>query len=622
MPQRAPLQMAQLPDDLTALSIEQLLDIRITSVARVEQDIFTAPASIEVITHRELMRSGVQNLPQALRLVPGVQVARIDGRQWAIATRGFNSGLSDKLEVRLNGRTLYTPLFSGVIWEFLDQPIDDIERIEVIRGPGAALWGANAVNGVINIVTRSARDTQGSRLSLRGGSAQEYRGYVRHTAEVGERGAVRLYVQSQSWDNSDHGTTDGSLDERRIHSGGLQADLSLSERDELMLTLDGTSSEMGSVPARQGEQETMQGTAMVVRWARTFNARSDLQLQLSADYFDRDIPGHFGEVRRQVEVDVKHRFRPARAHELVWGMGARRSSDQIRNSPAVIFEPDALDLDYFNLYAQDRIDLSPSLELTVGSRLEHNDYTGFEIQPSLRLGWTLNDRHFLWSSLAQASRAPNRVDRDFVVPGPEPGSFVVVDNDSFQTEVARVAEVGWRTRPLDRLSLSATVFYADYDDLRGIGRNGDGAPIVSNEGEGRSFGTELGASWQPVPELDLRLGYSYLNLDFGPREGSPDTSIEPANQNDPVHQANFRIAWEPTLKLTGFAHLRFVDELPDTGTPAYTELDIEWRYRLTEAISIAVGGRNLLDNAHPEFNNGSQALVGRSGHAELRWDFQ
>jgi len=619
--QNAPLEMAQLPADLTELSLEQLLDIQVTSVARTEQDLFTAPAAIDVITHRDLMRSGAQNLPQALRMATGLQVAQINGRQWAIAARGFNSGLSDKLEVRLNGRTLYTPLFSGVIWEFLDQPLDDIERIEVIRGPGAALWGANAMNGVINIVTRSAQDASARRVSAGGGSSRLYRAYARHTVQAGEDGAVRFFVQSQSWDNTENGTRPESRDDRDIHSGGMQANLTLSERDDLLVTLDGTTSEMGSDQAREGEPETMQGAALVARWVRRFNPQSDVQLQFSADYFDRDIPGFFGEIRRQVELDVKHRWQPLADHDLVWGLGARRSSDDIRNSEAVIFEPRKRDLDYFNLYAQDRIALSPAVELTAGARLEHNDYTGIEFQPNLRLGWRLSERHFLWSALAQASRAPNRVDRDYIVPGPEPGTFVVIANDSFESEVARVAELGWRSRPLDHLTVSLAGFYADYGELRGIGRNADGDPIVGNEGEGRSLGGELSLSWQPVSNLELHMGYSYLDLEFHPRDGSQDPSIEPANENDPTHQANLRAIWEASSKLTGFAHLRFVDELPDLRTPAYTQLDVEWQYRLTDQISIAVGGRNLLDSTHPEFNDGSQALVERSGHAELRWDF-
>lgn len=620
-PRSPPFEVAQLPDDLTELSIEQLLDIQVTSVARTEQNLFTAPAAIDVITHRDLMRSGAQNLPQALRMATGLQVAQINGRQWAIAARGFNSGLSDKLEVRLNGRTLYTPLFSGVIWEFLDQPLDDIERIEVIRGPGAALWGANAMNGVINIVTRSAQESGGSRVAVGGGSSRLYRSYARHTMQVGEQGAVRVFVQSQSWDNTENGTMAESRDERDIHSGGMQADLSLSERDDLLVTLDGTTTDMGSSQAREGESETMQGAALVTRWTRKFNPQSDVQLQLSADYFDRDIPGHFGEIRRQAELDVKHRWQPAPGHDLVWGLGARRSSDDIRNSAAVIFEPASRNLDYFNLYAQDRIALSGDLELTAGARLEHNDYTGVEFQPNLRLGWQLGERQFLWSALAQASRAPNRVDRDFVVPGPEPGTFVVVANDSFESEIARVAELGWRSRPLDNLTVSLTAFYADYDDLRGIGFNADGDPVVGNEGEGHSIGGELSLSWQPVSNIEMHLGYSYLDLEFHPSKGSQDPSIEAANENDPTHQANLRVIWDVSPKLTGFAHLRFVDALPDLQTPAYTQLDMEWQYRLTDGISIAVGGRNLLDREHPEFNDGSQALVERSGHVELRWDF-
>ena len=606
--------LASLPDDLTQLPLESLLAIEVTSVSRASQQLASAPSSIQVISRTQLRQSGAQSLPEALRQVTGLQVAQIDGRSWAISARGFNSALSDKLEVRLDGRSLYTPLFSGVLWEFQDVPMDLIERIEVIRGPGASLWGANAVNGVINIVTRSAQDTLGTRLAIGAGDELERRASVQH-GQATANGAWRLYLQTRDWDATTSGSGATSHDSRETASAGWRADLTLTPRDELLISLDATDASMGSAQARPGTRETQAGAVALLRWSRRYGERSDHQLQVSYDYFDRDIPGYYGEIREQIDLDFRHRWQPWAAHDLVWGLGFRLSQDQIRNSAAVIFDPAASSLHLFNLFLQDRISLGESLEFTAGARIERNDFTGTEVQPTLRLSWQPGSRDSFWTSLSRASRTPNRVDRDFEIPG------LIVTNDSFRAEQAEVAEIGWRRQVSASFSLDLSGFYADYRRLRGIGLSANQEPIVSNEGSGHGSGLELTMQWLPSNHLQVRAGYSYLDLSFRAREGSIDTSIANANQNDPRHQALLHLSWSGPGGTIVDAGLRYVGELVDPGTPSYTELDVHLVRPLSASLELSLRGRNLLQPTHPEFNDGSGALIERSVHAGLRWSF-
>lgn len=606
-----------LPDDLTYLSLEDLLNIQVTSVSRVAESISGAAASIQVVTAEDISRSGARNLPEALQLITGVQIARIDARQYAITTRGFNGSIADKLEVRLDGRSLYTALFSGVLWEAQDPPLEDIDRIEVIRGPGASLWGANAVNGVINIVTKSAADTHGGHLTLSGGDERRYHLLARHGLELGERGDLRVYAQTRKIDASVQADGSESRDAREISSAGLRADLSLNARDQLMLSLNGQDTRYDNASVAPDMRETVRGLDLIARFTRRYSADSDVQLQFNYDRLLRNIPGQFGEQRDQFDVDLRHRWAPGKTHELIWGAGFRRSMDDIRNSDIIIFDPASSSLDTFNVFLQDRIRLSETLTLTLGSKFEHNDYTGFEYQPSARISWLLSDSQTLWAALSRASRSPNRVDRDLAVP-----SVGLIVNDSFESERAKVAEFGWRGRLGAKLSLDLSTFYAEYDKLRGFAFTPQGENFLSNEGAGRSYGAEFTAVWALQPNLRLWLGYTYLNVDFAAYPGSQDFNIAISNQNDPRHQAQVRLVWDPTPRWRAHAQLRYVGPLLDPGTKAYTELDLHLSYALRPNLQLELTGRNLLDRSHPEFNDGSGANIERAISAGIRWDLR
>lgn len=608
-------ELAALPQDLTRLSLEDLLSIQVTSVSRVAEDLSDAPAAIRVITARDIARSGARNLPELLQLINGVQVARINGRSWAVASRGFNASTSDKLEVRLDGRTLYTPLFSGVVWELQDPPLESIDRIEVIRGPGASLWGANAVNGVINIISKSADETPGSSLMLRAGDELKRQVYARQGQDFGAAGAWRIYAQSRATGPTAMSAEGGFNDFHEISSAGIRGDLSLTPRDELMLSANIQDAEMGSSSSPDAP-ETMRAGDLIARWTRRHSDRSDFQLQLNLDKSWRHAPTSFGEERTQVDLEFRQRQQLGR-HELVWGVGARRSMDQIENGVAIYFDPDNSDLATYNIFLQDRLPLGRSLNLTLGSKFEHNEYTGWEIQPSARLAWRAGPRQMLWAAVSRAARSPNRLDRDLgvILEGPD-----FVTNDSFRAERALVAELGWRWRLSPDLSLEMSSHYADYDQLRGVSFTPAGELVVSNSGYGRGYGTELDLLWAPQAGWRLWLGYSFLDLRYQAYPDSNDINIDGNNENDPQQQVKLRGSWDfsPRLQLNG--QFRWVDRLPDRGTPDYAQLNLYLTYSLRPTLQLQFGGRNLLEAEHPEFGDANGPQVEREVFAGLRWE--
>ncbi len=610
-----PSQLAALPEDLTRLSLEDLLNIQVTSVSRVAEDMSDAPAAIRVLTSSDIARSGARNLPELLQLISGVQVARINGRSWAVASRGFNASTSDKLEVRLDGRTLYTPLFSGVVWELQDPPLDSIDRIEVIRGPGASLWGANAVNGVINIISKPANETLGSSLLLRAGDELKRQVYARQGQDFGAAGAWRIYAQTRATGPSGMPQPAGWNDSHEISSAGIRGDLSLSPRDELMVSANIQDAEMGveSTPSRP---ETMRAGDLILRWNRRQSEHSDFQLQFNLDKSWRHAPTSFGEERTQIDLEFRHRQQLGR-HELVWGVGARRSMDQIENGVAIFFDPANSDLDTYNVFLQDRLPLGEQLNLTLGSKFEHNEYTGLEIQPSLRLSWRPGPQRMFWAAISRAARSPNRLDRDLgvILEGPD-----FVTNDRFEAERAVVGELGWRQRLSADLSLEMSSHYADYDLLRGVSIRDADSFVVSNNGHGRGYGAELDLLWAPQANWRLWLGYTYLNLRYGPYADRLDITIESGNETDPQQQVKMRGSWDirPRLQLNG--QFRWVDRLPDRGTPDYAELNLYLTYSLRPTLQLQLGGRNLLDAEHPEFGTTAESQAQREVFAGLRWE--
>jgi iron complex outermembrane receptor protein len=390
------------PADFSRMTIEDLANIEITSVSKKSEPLSAAAAAVFVITREDIRRSGANSIPEILRLAPNLQVARVDASQYAISARGFNSTTANKLLVLIDGRSVYTPLFSGVFWDVQDTMIEDIERIEVISGPGGVQWGSNAVNGVINIVTRRAKDTTGGLVSV-GGGTDERGAAMRYGGRFGENANYRVYAKNF---NRDHTLTErgaNAQDAWRKSQFGFRVDWAKSDDG---VTLQGDVYD-GSIDQAVNADKSIAGGNVLARWNRTLGNGSAVQVQAYYDKTRRFYPGTFGEVLDTYDVDAQHGFKWGKSHDVVWGAGYRLMRDDVTNSAGLAFLPAQRDLRLVNVFVQDTIALAEHLQITLGARLEHNTYTGLEVQPNARLGWTVHENALLWSSVSRAVRTPS-----------------------------------------------------------------------------------------------------------------------------------------------------------------------------------------------------------------------
>ena len=611
---------AKLPEDLTNLSLDSLMNIQVTSVSKRAENLSEAAAAAYVLTGDEIRRSGVRSLPEALRLVPGLTVAQVDAHTWAVAARGFNGTVSDKLEVLLDGRSLYTPFFSGVFWDEKNTFMQDIDRIEVIRGPGATLWGANAVNGVINIVTKSAGDTQGTLVEAGGGG--EINGFagVRHGGKLGDSGHYRAYVQTFRYGENQRVSGAGANDAWDQTQAGFRTDWSSGEKDRF--TVQGDVYD-GSIDTLL--ETRMEGHNLIGRWTRILSDTSDMSLQFFYDHYKRDAPSptvSYVEERDTYDIDFNHRFRWRPKHEILWGGGYRRSSDDIAAVGILQFVPDNLTVETVNLFVQDQIDVTDKLKVTVGSKFEDNDFTGFEVQPSARFAYLLDDTRTVWGAVSRAVRTPNRLDHSLSAP-----PFLINSTD-FESEVVIAYELGYRTQLRDNLSLDTALYYNQYDKLRGI-NNSVAPPTISNEGEGDGYGIEISALWVVNDRWRINAGYNFQHLNIDPKSGSSDTSIESADRNDPHHQFLLRSSWDLRDNWTLDGTLRHVSGLPDqhpTGSSAnvgsYSDLDLRLAWQYSKAMEFAIVGSNLLHASHVEFGTNDPVEMERSVMGTVTWRFE
>jgi iron complex outermembrane receptor protein len=592
--------------ELADLSLEQLSNVVVTTVSRREEKLSRAPASIYVITAQEIRTAGATTIPEALRLAPNLNVARADAVQYAITARGFNNVLANKMLVLIDGRTVYTPLFSGVFWEAQDVMLEDVERIEVISGPGATLWGANAVNGVINVITRSAKDTQGA-LAYFGSGNRETSGAARFGGEVAGV-HYRVYAKSADRDNSELENGTAIRDSAHLQQAGFRADWS---RQSHGVTFQGDAYS-GSVD-QVGPSREISGNNLIARYTQQ-RATGSFTAQAWYDRTDRYHPGAFRETRDTFDLELQHGFRLA-AHSLVWGAGYRESRDEIENSPSQAFMPDAKTLKSSNLFVQDTISLGSDFDLTLGAKAERNSYTGNEFLPSARLSWRLAENQFAWASLARAVRAPSRIDRELFVPGQAP--FVLAGGD-FESEVADVAELGYRAQPTQRLSYSVTAFHHDFDRLRSIGLAG-AQPVFANDLMGTLAGVEAWARFQAAPTLALSGGFVSVHQDSEVRPGGTDLggSGRSSLGNDPDNWLKLRLSWTPTASHALDFFLRHYASLPMPAVPSYTALDARLAWKISEAFEVSLNLQNLTDDKHVEWSN--RVAQPRSAFLRLTW---
>jgi iron complex outermembrane receptor protein len=585
---------AQGSRDLADLSLEELGSIEVTSVSGRAERLADAPASIFVITGEDIRRSGVTSLPEALRLAPNLQVARTNANSYAISARGFNNSIGNKLLVLIDGRTVYTPLFSGVFWNAQDVMLEDIERIEVISGPGATLWGTNAVNGVINVTTRAARDTQGALVS--GGAGNLERGTaVRYGGRLGDNGHFRLYGKYFDRDNTElsNGTpVRDSWDKGQV---GFRADWGAGDRS---FTVQGDAYQGELEQATPGKTR-IDGVNLLGRWNQRLGDGSNLRLQGYYDRTERDQPGVFREDLDILDLEIRHSLKPLGRHAVIWGGGYRYARDEVTNSAALAFLPAERDLNWWNVFVQDEIALRRDLGLTLGTRLESNDYTGVEVLPSVRLAWKPAPDRLVWSAISRAVRSPSRLDRELFAPGSAP--FLLKGGPNFKSEVSNVAELGYRAQASSALTYSLTAFYHKHDRLRSVEPAPGGGLVLDNKIEGSTYGAEAWGNYRVTNGWRLSAGLVLLKQDLRLKPESRDTSGVDALGNDPTHQWMLRSAFDLTPRHEFDVMVRHIGALPDPGVPAYTAVDARLAWRPRRDLELSVTLNNLLDAKHPEF---------------------
>ena len=644
------------PRDFTSLSVEELMNYPVTSVSRHEEKLAEAPAAVYVITPEEIRRSGATSIPEALRLAPGLDVARVDAHDWAISARGFNDIFANKLLVLMDGRSLYTPLFSGVFWDVQDTMLEDIERIEVVRGPGATLWGANAVNGVINIITKSAKETAvpGEKFLITGGGGTEEQGFggVRYSDQVGEHTYFRVYTKYFNRDDSVLPDGYDANDRWRMGRAGFRVDWGDNagpmKSDLNLLTLqgdiyDGRLNQTFNVPAPTppfaasiSDKEQVKGGNVLSRWSHVFSDTSNLELQFYYDRTYRDS-AIFGEDRDTFDLDLQHRFLAGDRNDIVWGAGYRASADRVGNSYTVALDPDHRTTQLFSAFIQDQIALQPERwSLTLGTKLEHNDFTGFEVQPSARLLWTPTPRQSVWASVSRAVRTPSRAEDDIQLRAltRSPGVISLIEGrDSLDSEKLIAYELGYRLQPHAQLSLDLAVFYNTYTDLRSLepqpftpGLPPVYVPLVpSTQYHGETYGFEFTPSWQATDWWRLQAGYSYLQMELHRDSSSLDMLTELDEGRSPRHQFSLRSSFDLPHDVQFDAWVRYVDRLPTLDIPAYVSLDLRLAWRPRKNLELAIVGQNLLDDRHPEFRSSLITTVPteieRSVYGKVTWRF-
>ncbi|MDB6064666.1 MAG: ligand-gated TonB-dependent outer rane channel [Pedosphaera sp.] len=607
---------------LADLSIDELMNIPVTLDTRQPRPLYQSAAAISVLTADDIRRSGAMSIPEALRLVPGLDVARVDSQNWAISARGFNDVFANKLLVMQDGRSIYTPLFSGVFWDVQNPLMEDIDRIEVIRGPGASLWGANAVNGVINIITKSAKETQGFLATAGGGSELNAFGSFQYGGKFGENAYFRVYGQYLNRGDSASPAGGNADDEWQIGQGGFRVDWDASEQNLFTLQGDiyggrlhqtfGTYAPANFPTFSQtvSDDVPVDGGNILGRWAHAFSEDSELKLQLYYDRTERDT-AIFQENRDTYDVDLQHHFKAGDRNDFIWGLGYRISADKIRSTPTVSFDPSRQETHLYSAFAQDEITLLTNrLRLTLGTRLEHNDYTGFEVQPNGRLLWTPGGHQTFWGAVSRAIRTPSRAEVSVTLNQPMP-PFVVATlqgNPDYKSEELTAYEIGYRVEPLPNVSFDLATFYNVYDHLRSLETGTPSAPFpvfipvqAENKLHGETYGFEASVAWQATGWWRLTPAYSLLKTQIHQDADSTDTTSINLDQGaSPQQQFSLRSSMDLPQHVSLDFTLRYVDQLPALNVGSYVAVDVRLGWRPYKNLDLAIVGQNL-GGVHTEF---------------------
>ena len=607
-------------DDLSNLSIEQLANIQVRSASKREEPLSAAPAALYVIDHEQIVRSGAVTIPEMLRLAPNLQVYQQSPAHWVVTARGLNGSpnaqsFSNKLLVLIDGRTVYTPLFSGVYWDLPDLIPDDIERIEVISGPGASLWGANAMNGVINIITRGAGATSGVYADVRGGTVQQAAG-LRFAGQAGEKLSYRVYGRwlRQDADN----TASGASAEDGWHrlGGGFRLDWTPSAKDSITLQGDlfgGRENEPGAA------SEHISGRDLVLRWNRDMAGSQHLQAQVFYDRIQRSSrPNNGSFFVDTYDVDLQHSFDIGSRHQIVWGGGARVAHYDIDGTSGLFFVPDSRDLFLANLFAQDTFAISDAVSLTGGIKAEHDPYVGFSLLPDIRLAVKPGGSTLLWAAVSHAVRSPTPFDEDVQE---RLGAIVALSgNRNFRTEKLTAYEIGVKAQPLRELSFSATGFYHRYDDLRSVELIPGPAFLNLQWGnglKGHSYGLEAWANLSPLEWWTLSAGAMLQHQDFHFKPGTSGIVGTSQNGTDPGHQFTMRSSMNLGPAVTFDLDFRAVGRLKGADVPAYAELGGRLAWNVSDHLTLSLSGANLLHDRHVEYAGGD--AISRKVLAGVEW---
>ena len=592
--------------ELVGLSLEELSNIKVTSVSGVEEPLADAAASIFVITNEDIRRSAATTLPEALRIAPNLQVARVDARNYAITARGSNGVFENKMLVLIDGRTVYSPLFSGVFWDAQDVMLEDVDRIEVISGPGGTLWGSNAVNGVINVITRSSKDTQGG-LLVAGAGNRENGDALRYGGKLDNGGSYRVYGKFADYEDTT--SASGVRQKDGWHRGqvGFRTDFEASAGSAFTLQGDAY---RGNLHQAGTQDIVIGGVNLNGTWNKLLDDGSKFRLQAYWDHTDRNQPGAYIDVLNTASIEAQHSFKPTPGQEIVWGGGYRFAWDRLQNAATFSFLPASFDLHWGNIFAQDEIALRDNLHLTLGAKVETNNYTGAEFLPSARLAWKVAPQHLLWAAASRAVRAPSRIDRDFYSPsspkvvGGVP-QYVFAGGPNFASEVAKVYELGYRGQPLPSVSFSSTAFYQDYDHVRTL-EPGPGGILLTfqNKASGVARGVENWGTWQVMKTWRLSAGYVWQHVRTKLDPDSHDVSSASALAgDDPASYWSLRSSVDIARDHEFDVSLRHVSALPAPAVPAYYAVDLRYAWRVTPKATVALIGQNLFDKSHAEFGS-------------------
>ena len=621
-----------------ALSLDDLMNLDVTSVSRQPEAYKNAPASLTVITQDEIRRSGASSLPEALRLADNLEVAQTYSSTWGISARGFNIGVGNKLLVLMDGRSLYSPLFSGVIWNMQDYLLEDIDRIEVISGPGGTLWGANAVNGVINIVTRSSRDTQGFYAEVAGGTGLQDAVGFRYGGAISSNVFFRVY--GKYFDRGAEDYPDGS----NAHDGwnrgqaGFRIDSYASPDNLLTLEGDGFGGFNDVVPGGQGTARFTGHTAgghALGRWTHSFTDASDMSLQLYYDRVDLDAPfqgagaipqGDLIDHLDTYDLDFQDRFPLGERNHVVWGLEYRYTHDVVRSAPLVAFLPSVLDHNLYSAFLQDEITLLEPLTLTIGTKIEHHDYTGLEYEPSARLRWNLTEKQMVWGAVSRAVRTPARYDRDLYQPAPQYGALLI-GNNTFDSETVLAYELGYRTEMGERAAASLSLFYNDYTKLRSINLTSNSLPLFyGNNNKAQSYGVELSGDYQLTEWWRLHAGYDWLHEIVEVGHGG-DFANGLNEVSDPQNQVFVRSSITLPRGVEFDTSFRWIDRVRNNAgstpgfVPSYAELDLRLAWHVTQNIELSIVGQNLVHERHVEsgFPSSTQEAIARAVYGKIAW---